>query len=108
MGKRGLMRRWLIEEQTIKKPSNLYVIPELVMEEGAGDASFMAASKHSSSHPTTHLPMHSPYILPPLTNTPTRLPTNPYKHNPQTTTMSAPNAGRQSPEPERLSGAQAG
>ncbi|KAI4612889.1 hypothetical protein J4E80_006944 [Alternaria sp. BMP 0032] len=29
-------------------------------------------------------------------------------NQPQTTTMSAPNAGRQSPEPERQSGAQAG
>ncbi|KAI4930987.1 uncharacterized protein J4E92_004821 [Alternaria infectoria] len=32
----------------------------------------------------------------------------PTNTNPQTTTMSAPNAGRQSPEPERQSGAQAG
>ena len=64
MGKRGLMRRWLIEEQTIKKPSNLYVIPELGMGEGAGDASSMAASEHSPSHRTTSLPTHPlPNIL---------------------------------------------
>jgi len=52
------MGRWLIDEQTTKKPTNLYVVPERVMGEGAGDTSSTAASEHSLSHRTTSLPTH--------------------------------------------------